>query len=491
MTGKHEGPLDKADWKDVKLDTDVEASAHRAANWRSKLHSPTFISRAVTPKKNLRRTAWLDGLRGFAAFLVYWHHHQLWAHDAISANSIFENQFGYDGKYYFACLPGVRTFFTGGHYSVTVFFVISGYVLSTKPMSLIQNAEYTKLGDNISSALFRRWLRLFLPVIATTFCFMTITHFFGIWTAAYEHEKRYLDEVWRWYSEFKNFSFIFKQGGDPWFTYNFHTWSIPVEFKGSIVIYTALMAFSRCRRNARLWCQVGLIFYFMYIADGWYCALFVSGMLLCDLDMLAAKDQLPNAFEKLEPYKDLIYYHLLIISIYLGGVPSQNMDMTILRKSRGWYYLSLLKPQAVFDYKWFYLFWAASFLIAAIPRIKWLKGFFETPFSQYLGRISFALYLMHGPVLWTLGDRVYAAVGYSREPSLSHLAGYFNIFPLPAAGPLGLEVRFLLPHMILLPTTFWFAELVTRAFDTPSNNFVQWLYGKTLPPPPPTAISPP
>ena len=480
MPPRHEGLLDQGYWEEVK--TDVEKPVNTiSTKWSVKFSRPSFLpKKAPTPRKPLRRTAYLDGLRGFAAFLVYWHHHQLWAHDASNNNAIFENAFGYDQNYYFVCLPGIRNFFTGGHYAVTTFFVISGFALSIKPLSLLQAGEYQKLLDNVASAAFRRWPRLYIPLIGTTFLYMLSWHAFGIWAAAAEKKANFSGELWAWYSEFKNFSFVYRLGGEPWFTYNFHSWSIPVEFKGSMIIYVAIVAFSKCTRNARLWCQLGLIFYFMYIADGWYCALFISGMLLCDLDLLAENKNLPRFFSKLEPFKELIFFHLFVISMYLGGIPSQNIDLNVLRASRGWYYLSFLKPQAVFDYKWFYLFWAASFLVASVPRILWLKRFFETPFCQYLGRISFSLYLIHGPVLWTLGDRVYAATGWFKETHQNNIPDWVNIFPIPRVGPLGLELSFLLPHLILLPVTFWIAEVTTKLFDEPSLKFSQWVYSKTM-----------
>lgn len=431
------------------------------------------------PRKQLRRTAYLDGLRGFAALLVYFHHHQLWAHDVNPVN--MENAWGYDGKYYFATLPGIRNFFTGGHYAVTTFFVISGYVLSTKPMSLIHAGEQAKLADNLASALFRRWLRLYLPVIGTTLLYLTLWHVFDIWTIA-KRENKYSDELWQWYMELKNFSFIFSGGGSPWFTYNVHVWSIPVEFKGSIVIYTAVLAFSRCTRNARLMCEVGLIWYFMYISDGWYCAAFTAGMLINDLDMLALSDNLPSFFSILKPYKTAIFYALFVISTYLGGVPSVNFDEKVLRDSPGWYLLSFLKPQAVFDYKWFYLFWAATLIVATIPRIPWLKAFFETRFNQHLGRISYAFYLVHGPILWTLGDRLYTAVGWAHEAELQAIPNWVNRFPLPKVGPQGLEIAFILPHLILLPFTLWMGEVITRLIDEPSVKFAAWFYSTMIPP---------
>ncbi|KAI6081983.1 acyltransferase family-domain-containing protein [Hypoxylon rubiginosum] len=443
---------------------------------------PTLLAPTTTREPGKARpTAYLDGLRGFAALLVYWHHHQLWAHGATHQNEVFEDAFGYDDKYHFAAFHGIRTFFTGGHYAVSTFYIISGYVLSAKPLSLIQEQEYVRLGDNVASALFRRWLRLYLPLIAVTFLYMTSWHVFGLWATNANPKGSWGDELRSWYIEFKNFSFIYNLGGEPWMSYQYHAWSIQIEFKGSIVIYSCLLAFSRLAKNARLGCQLALIFYFMYIADGWFAAMFVSGMLLCDLDLLGAKNELPHLFYTLQSAKNIIFYHLLALSIYLGGVPSVNTDINRIRDSRGWHYLSYLKPQAVFDYKWFYLFWAATFLVASIPRVPWLKRFFETPFCQYLGRISFSFYLIHGPILWTLGDRLYTATGWYREADAAHLSGWANKFPLPKTGPLGLELAFLAPHIILLPLTIYSAEVMTRLVDQPSVRFAQWLYRKLLP----------
>ena len=477
MSAHKENLLEKGYWDDGRDQPETKSSLQaRATKWATEIVRP--LARGSSQPQKLRRTAWLDGLRGFAALIVYWHHHQLWCHDAMG-NDVMESAFGYDRQYYFAQLPGVRTFFSGGHYAVTCFFVISGYVLSAKPMSLIQAGDHHNLTTNVSSALFRRWPRLFLPIIATTFIYMTTWHMFGMW-AVPDPKPTYREELWSWYNEFKNFSFVFRSGGEPWFTYNFHAWSIPTEFKGSIVVYTTLLALSRCRKNVRLAFEVALIYYYLYIADGWFCALFMSGMLLCDLDLLAAKGELPDFLAKLEPYKSYIFCTLLAISNYLGGVPSRSFDVTALRNSFGWYYLSFLKPQAVFDYKWFYLFWAATLLVASVPRIPLLKRFFELPFNQYLGRVCFGLYIVHGPVLWTIGDRIYAATGWSKESNAIRIPGWINLFPLPKIGPFGLEIAYLLPQLILLPLTLWIAEIVTRTIDEPSLKLTQWAYQKAI-----------
>jgi peptidoglycan/LPS O-acetylase OafA/YrhL len=434
-------------------------------------------------ERTLHSTAYLDGLRGFAALLVYLHHHELWVHDyhGLEQNKIFENAFGYDGEYSFAAFPGVRTFFSGGHYAVAVFFVLSGYVLSIKPLRLIEGENLPELTIHLSSAFFRRWFRLFLPLAIVLFVHAMSSHVFGVWIPGGEMQSTLLNEIWNFYAEFKNFSFIYNCGGKPWMSYNVHVWSIPVEMKGSMVIFATAIALARCPRPTRLACLAALVVYFLYIADGWYCAMFVAGMLLCNLDLLLqSTDSLPRWIERLEPYKTFICYHLLVVSVYLGGVPGQNADVAQLSKNRGWYYLAMLKPQAVFDYKWFYLFWAATLLVGIVAHIRWLKRFFETSFCQYLGRVSYALYLVHGPVLWTVGERLYTAVGWVGPEQLQHLPHWADKLKLPRTGPLGLEISFLVPQLVLLPLTLGVASFVTRVVDKPCVRFASWLYTSTL-----------
>jgi peptidoglycan/LPS O-acetylase OafA/YrhL len=437
-------------------------------------------SASGSPKKQLKPTAYLDGLRGFAALLVYSLHHELWAHETDWA---LEDAFGWDGNYKLICFPFIRVFFSGGHTAVAIFFVISGYVLSLSALNMIQSGESARLADHLCSALFRRWLRLFIPVACTTFVYMTTWHLFNIRSSnpiADPPERTFADEVWKWYCDFKNFSFIFT--AEPTNKYNDHTWSIPTEFRGSIVVWTAALAFARCRTKMRLCFEAVLIFYFLYVVDGWYCALFMTGLLLCDIDLLAQKDQLPDFFHRLKPLEGWIYYVLILASLYLGGVPSISNELSHLRKEPGWYYLSFLKPQAFWDFRWFFRYWAATFAMIAIPRISWLRRFFETSFCQYLGRISFGLYLVHGPVLWTVGDRVYAAVGRLRVNQPEVVGGWINLFPFPGWGIFGLEINYLIPHLILLPFTLWCAEIVTKLFDEPSVKYSRWLFDHSAEP---------
>ncbi|KAF2124135.1 acyltransferas-like protein [Dothidotthia symphoricarpi CBS 119687] len=459
----------------------------RSARWSLDIVRPEFFklrrgSSSIT-KKPLRSTAWLDGLRGFAAFLVYLHHNQLWAH-GDKGDLIYENSFGFEGQRYFAALPFVRLFFSGGHFAVAIFFVISGYVLSIKSLGLIQKGQILNAADSVGSALFRRWIRLYLPIIAITLIWITYLYYSGIWVDGLKNQGSTYPEILRsWYYEFKNYSFVFT-GNFYTFCNNYNPllWSIPMEFKGSIIVYTVLSALSRCTRNARLWCEAGLVIYFIYIVDGWYGALFMSGMLLCDLDLLALDDKQPAFLSKFEGFKELIFFHLFILALYLGGVPlARSKDHAQgLNNSPGWKWLSYLKPQAVYDGEWFYLFWGAFLLVASVPRLPWLKRCFETRLCQYLARISFALYLVHGYLIRTLGDRLCATVGFLRDEHKDKIPQWVNTFPISTAGPMGLELAYCAQQLVMIPITLYAAELVTKLIDEPSVKVSNWFFQKTL-----------
>ena len=134
----------------------------------------------------------------------------------------------------------------------------------------------------------------------------------------------------------------------------------------------------------------------------WYCGLVAVGMLLCDLDLLAEKDQLPEVFTKLKPLAmhGWTYYALLLFGLYLSGAP-RVFDAAAMRENDpGWYFLASLVPGGVNDAKYFFEFWAATFAMISIPRIPWVKAFLELSFFRYLGKLSFASkFLAYNPAL--------------------------------------------------------------------------------------------
>lgn len=112
--------------------------------------------------KKLSPTAYLDGMRGVAAFLVYLFHHAYQCYRA-------DMSWGAENQYYgFLRFPIIRLLY-GGTAAVSVFFVISGYALSYRPLKLIRSRNTKDLYNTMSSLVFRRLFRLYIPIIVSTF----------------------------------------------------------------------------------------------------------------------------------------------------------------------------------------------------------------------------------------------------------------------------------------------------------------------------------
>lgn len=127
---------------------------------------PSFLqgpeARAKIRPAKLHPTAYLDGMRGIAALSVYFFHTTIQVYNAWIS-------YGRDGaNYHFLQLPIVRLIYEG-HGSVALFFVISGYALSYRPIKLIRAGKYEDFSQAMASMTFRRAIRLYLPIFISTF----------------------------------------------------------------------------------------------------------------------------------------------------------------------------------------------------------------------------------------------------------------------------------------------------------------------------------
>lgn len=125
---------------------------------------PSFLWTRRKERK-LYATSYLDGLRGVAALFVVFHHYAL----NFTASSQDGWHSGEPASHdWFFLFPLVRVIHSG-RFMVIIFFIISGYVLSLQGLKLARSGETEKLLDSLASSVFRRWIRLHLPVIASTF----------------------------------------------------------------------------------------------------------------------------------------------------------------------------------------------------------------------------------------------------------------------------------------------------------------------------------
>jgi len=111
----------------------------------------------------VRPTDFLDGMRGFACVIVFiWHGVNLMYPNA-TVGSWSNNGLKHD--YYITELPIIRIFYTGT-VMVLIFFVLSGFSITLKPLRLARQGTTDLLYNNLVSAIFRRAGRLYFPCVA-------------------------------------------------------------------------------------------------------------------------------------------------------------------------------------------------------------------------------------------------------------------------------------------------------------------------------------
>jgi peptidoglycan/LPS O-acetylase OafA/YrhL len=207
-------------------------------------------------------------------------------------------------------------------------------------------------------------------------------------------------------------------------------------------------------------------------------ATFIVGILLCDVSLLAKAQKLPNLLRRLAPRYPAVWWIPFLLGLYVS--PFGHGFATSRQAFSGYPGYTILfatVPPKTTPMYWF-RFWASALIVVPIHQIPVLKRMLEGRTAQFLGRVSFALYLLHGPLVWSIGVRLYVACGLDdRYPELEK---WHNLARLPG-GPLGLEIKFLVPLALSLVILLASSELFTRYVDEPSIKFVQWCFSAGQP----------
>ncbi|KIW08862.1 uncharacterized protein PV09_00786 [Verruconis gallopava] len=410
---------------------------------------PSFIHRqpalGAGAGKKKSSTAALDGLRGIAALFVFCFH------VLFSYTTAIEYGYGQsEANQHIVQLPFLSLFYRG-HSMVAVFFVVGGYVMSIKPLSLMHSHQAAAAPGVLVSSVFRRGIRLYLPAIAATFVTMC-TVYFGLW----EYPRQFVtgdeqlivysdlhplpkatlaSQFWDWLNEVASMTDLFyyynKNGFLlPYYNkYDPHLWTVPFEYRSSLIVTVVLLALSRCKFAVRLF-LTGLIVLFCGFWDRWEVVCFLAGMILCDIDLFNQKpeprparletiveedeDLLPQweaktrlALEDSATRNGYVKHWLLLFLAGLYLLSTPNLD---IGNTPGYQTLFQLTPSTYSDKKRFLQSLGAICTVWAITNCSALQSPFVTSFAQYLGSISYSLYIVHGPLIHI--------VGYSITPNI-------------------------------------------------------------------------
>lgn len=350
------------------------------------------------PQENQSKTAWVDGLRGWAALLVCVFHLTMWTHEGINYCYGAALPSGDDARNTSrAAWPILRTLWTGGHFSVALFFTLSGYVLPRRPLAALHAGRRADFAEALRSSVVRRPFRLFIPVMLSTLGVTVVSYVTGIPTSAMTREESFLLQLVAWARETAWYLY-FPQG--EYHVANQHTWSLLVEMRGSVFLFGWLFALSGLRHGVRVLLTLGLIWYLVVAVPAAQMAMFLAGMVTAELDLVALGsvrlrlpwDGLVQAVGRHALVRASVTHAALVGALYLAGEPSGSAAGPsrgeVLGGCYGWVALEWLIPEAYPrggddpSWLWFWLFWAAWIFLLAAREISWLKRALSCGFSQ-------------------------------------------------------------------------------------------------------------
>lgn len=417
------------------------------ALWRFLI--PSFLS--TQPPTTLHAIASLDGLRGYASFGVF----QLHFTDTFC--QMHNRGFGFDqNNRYLIQLPFIHFLWTAPAL-VACFFVISGYVLSYKPLKLIRAQSGEPFLQTMSSAIFRRGIRLYLPTIFATFvaCLLVRMGAFnyshwvfvqGGYLASGEDTPPIMatfgEQFAHWWSDINGMIYPFHWGSAST-PYDPHLWTIPTEFQGSMLLFFVTIGVWNVRAALRLTFVGALVLYCGYYGQN-DILLFFGGMFLAEIDLILREEE-----GRVKRYR-YFWLALFNVGLYLAGMTSWDPEIT-----PGYETIMWLVPNS---YRWHTL--GCFMLVWSVRNSDDIQIVFTNRFAQYLGKISYSLYIVHGNVRRTLT--------YSMMPTLLALTN-------GKESKFGFAITILVSIMFTYPLTFFLADLFWRAVDIPSIKFAKWV----------------
>lgn len=442
---------------------------------------PSFISDAKhgknTAPPKITSTTYLNGLRGLAAFFVFCHHYLMEYYRDITFYA-----YGTRPEDNHVIQLPLISIIHSGSFMVSIFFILSGYVLSYKTVGLIYKSNGTGSQDanilqTLASSAFRRAPRLYIPLVIP-WLVTPILVYVGYFTKLdYEIAPPTDAEIpaptlltqfameWANFKEYSN-PFVWER---VYPTHMSQLWTIPVEFRGSLIVFLLLVCLSKAKHGARLAIE--------FIA-AWYCLsygrwdvfLFIWGIIFAELRVL--RTSVTNSSYGLD--KTLIYDKAALKTLHYA----LNTFWLLLFLVGGWmgsfpfhedhaghwspYFVPLkwISPTEGLAISEPHRYWAtigAVFFMLGLDHLEVLQRPFNTSLIQYLGDVSYGFYIVHWTVLRTAGR--YIPV-YCIAATESRFQGFSIAF------------------IFDLALTVWLGDVQMRIGDRPSIKISRWLEKK-------------
>lgn len=401
--------------------------------------TPSFLQSHDTDAKQheaARSTAWLDGLRGVCAWIVFNTH-------LLPILAKWEG-FGWgadDGNRRVLQLP-ILALLYNGYFAVAMFFIISGYALSLQAVKYVHRPQgsHQSLARYSLSATLRRPFRLLIPSWASTLLPLLLisTGLLALaqdvnessevldgrieqFTSLAARQSSFLAQVWDLIKEDAKLLMLWNvtyARSD----YNLVLWTIVTELRGSLMLYVFHIGLPYLKRSSlRITAALVLLIAFL-AAEMMEMPMFLIGYLLCELDYRHA-DAAADASAPLVAW----YAALFLLGPFLGSMPGIAADQSP-------FYAAFMRfhPLRTLPAQFFWQSVGAALTFLAVARTPRVQRLFASRALRYLGKVSFSLYLVHYILVAVLGtfafDGVWSMTG--RASGVAAAAGFVVAYAL-------------------------------------------------------------
>ena len=423
----------------------------------SPLHS--FLKPAhFKPPLRLHPSSYLDGLRGYASLFVFICHYTGWHFKWYmmpyglhpEGDTILSSPLQ---------LPFLRVIYAGSP-MVHIFFVISGFVLSYKPLKLARKHDFAALDASLASSVFRRTMRLFLPTTVSTFIVVLFVQAQWMPPSLAGAFTTFRGQLYDWWNAVRTTDFA---------RYDVHLWTIPTELSHSMLLFLVITGLSRCKVRIRLALLAGIM---LYCLKGihWAAFEFMGGMAIAEIGFLQMdrQDRRSKEGEKTEEddkitsaFTQIFWLLNFLLALYIAGWPD-TLDQELYTDEFSTNTFSPFPSSfgTFVSFPWFAI--AALQIVLSCQQMPILQRFFNTGIAQYLGNISYALYLVHGPLMEVFQGKGMRQVWWI-------VGGQEGVGRRMVAWVVGL--------LLIGTPVLWASDLFTRAVDAKCVKFARWLEG--------------
>jgi peptidoglycan/LPS O-acetylase OafA/YrhL len=370
---------------------------------------------------NRHRQHHLDSLRGIAALIVVLSHYVA----AFYPYAIYGLQGNYQQKSFWEDLFFFPPFglLVAGHFAVSLFFILSGYVLSFGFLG-----EFRRMDRLVAAALKR-------PIRLGGLVFFTIIAGYGLWhgnlfyhieVADISGSKPWFSQYWEGEPDLSTLAAdiatsLFSRGS----TYNPPLWSIKVELYGSLLVFLFTAVFGRFKYRLLILLLLLCLFYRSFYAG------FILGMIAADI--------VQNHHFLSWTSNRYVSLCLLSFFLYFSSYP-YCADSAFIRQTACY-----ALPVPTWIGRGFPLI-AAFALFVLVLSSRGAQKYLTHPIWIFFGKISYGVYAVHFLVLGSLSSYLFLT-----------LSAHF-----------GYAVSFLLILLSGLPIIIFLAYFSTKYIDEPA-----------------------